>query len=1345
MSSAITDRSIPVARSASKSENSRRQKRSAPDSKPRDQRRVAGGAATGGGVNFQAAVTAIAYAYMMRGRPLKWLDGLYDDIPVSVDAETGKGGDDIQLVLKGGGRCDVQVKRGLQRGDDLWDPLLAMGNAITEGKIGFGVLAVSTSSSSTIREDLSNAIFRIGDGRTDDLPEIAEAFLGKLDTAGLARSVCKTLRIVTLSAATHDGASIAAARAELGHVCQAGTIDAAWNTLYRDGIELIDRRGRRELSSLVRLLNANNIALIDDVGSPAGLLSALADWTIRTNATFSIFGVKKPLRLSEAWIPLQAVVREEQVAFSDPMVALHAYQSWHSREYSRDTSSIDPETLGRFLKLAVLVAGPGMGKSTLLSRVAQAYAKDGIPVLNVRLAPVAARMHSGETFEEAVFALGLAGSTISAEAARGADIRNWVLLCDGLDETGAAQVQIASAAERFATGHPECRIIVTTRPVGYHASDLGAWRHYDIVPIDRSAAHQHLTRLLREIGIQGSRPVDDPEEIARAELEEDAVAATILRSPLLLSLGASLIARGGSLGLSRNRLYEQLFGLVDEAPNSRTPEPPAQSVVLRRFLDILGWQVCSNPLASVDTVVGNCAKILEGELGMKPLAAQAAAQSYLRYWQDVGLIERVGLQGVETLTFLHKTFGEFAAARFLVALPTAERAATLSSICNEESWEEVLNFAAMRGLAGDVCTLLMEGIAFDAPGIACVVRCLEICGEADLAPSEQVRHAILNYALAVIMSPRRERAAEVGIAMVPHAQRFPDEVAARCAGLTFHAQSWTRLAAWAALVAAGPNHLEVSRLQMIIRDEASLAESGIWSSHSGRVVFGSGKERDLAQALVLSGARLLLEHYPGPATDEAVAAALRTESLGSMGFLQRASRLLKDFGKPANVWPEATKNTLDRLIPSIDFLDAQRKAFSAQLDAIDGCGGTVEGQPAGRSKLLNLSALFHVTNYMKLPLSDVWHWQAPFDLGPVRETLRAAIEASGIPRDILEHEVRIARNAIVEGDAFVHLFPLIADVDLGPVDWKQALACEPDLQKIEAALYHRSPWVIWIAATLLEALADKATLQGITRRAIAGGRGETLWAAAGLAVDLDKAEMTSAIYERLCDDLSYGCNHLLLALPDLAAPVDARLLAALEAAFLHGLLETAMAAGRLVVRYASPDVLGLLPILDRAAAHWKIEEKPYPKNGGVVPDSPRAAIAEARAAIQAPTYENLKVYLTDTRSDMRELGSKTLVTCLCGQPQLALRFLADIEEGTVSADILDKALTSRVAWKAESISKVNGFLNSSIKALRFAAMAVLRQEYCQPEFILSEATRMTEDPDRRIKERAYRILDTLRV
>lgn len=1344
MQAATIDRLAPVTKPSSKSEKAAKTKPGHPETVEAE-RRVAGGAATGGGINFQAAVTAIAYVYTLRGRPLRWLDGVQEDVPVAVAAETGGGGDDIQLILRDNKRCDVQAKRGLRCGDDLWKSLVAMGTAIADGKIDFGVLAVSPSSSKTVREELANAILRIGEGRTDNLPKIAKVFLGKLTTAGLTPTpICRGLRVVTIAAAAHDGASVQAAQAELGHVCRdVATIGAAWNVLYRDAVELIDHRGRRELSSLVQLLKANSIALADDAASPASLLSRLADWTIKTNATFSIFGVKKPLRLSEAWIPLRAVVHEEQTPYPDLITALNAYQAWHNREYSRDATSVEPETLGRFIKLGVLVAGPGMGKTTLLSRVAQAYANDGIPVLRVRLVSVAARMRRGETFEEAIFADGLAGSGISPHDARTADIRNWVLLCDGLDETGTAQTAIASAAERFTQGYPDCRVIVTTRPVGYRAGNFGAWRHYDIVPLDRHSAHRDLARLLREIGGEGSRLADDAEKIARAELEEDSTAIAVVRSPLLLALGASVIAQGGALGVSRCRLYEQLFSLVDEAPNSRMPEPPAEPVILRRFLDVLGWQIVSDPTAPVDTTISKCAEVLAEELGVKRLVARAAAQSYLRYWQDVGLIERIGLQGTEALTFLHKTFGEFAAARFLVAMPTAERTTLLPSICDEESWSEVLDFAAKFGISEEVCTFLMDGISLDTPGISRVVRCLEICGEAEPSPSKQTLAAILDYAAEAMQSPRRGWATEVGIALLPAAQRFPDEVVSRCTRLISHPQSWTRLGAWAALAKAGPPHLDFARLQTVIQEEPSLAEEGMWPRHGGRLVLGRGTERDLAQAFVLAGARQLLEHYPGEATDKAVVAACRIEGLGSMGFLERAQRLLKEFGKPDDVWPKGSESPWKAFELPLGFLDAQRKAYAALFDAIDEEGSTIEVAESTAPKLLHLSAFLYMTRYLEFPVSDVWHWQKPFDQQPVRETLRAAVEASGIPRTVLEHEIRVARSTLTKTDMFGGLFKLIAPVDVTPIDWRAAVACNPDIELIEAALYHRSSWLVSIAASLLKALTRKVELQSIVHRAIASGRGEMLWEVAKLAVDLDKAEMTTAIYDRLHHNITYGCDALLLALPELEAPADFRLLATLETAFLRGTLDTAMAASKVVAHYASPLTPDLIPVLERAAAYWKAHEEPYPASGGVIPNSPRSRIAEASAAIRAPSYETLKQYSTDSRRDVRELGEKMLVTRLIEQPHLASAFLTDIEAGELTSSLLDQALTDGVSWESDCLARVKGFLTSARSDLRYAAMAVLRQDYCSADFIRGEATRMTKDSDGQIRERAYRILDTL--
>ncbi|KTW15610.1 hypothetical protein [Sphingomonas sanguinis] len=72
-----------------------------------DAGRVAGGAATGGGMNFQAAVTAICFVRMARGSALGWLDGLTQDIPVAVSAETGGPGDDIRVDLADGKMIEI--------------------------------------------------------------------------------------------------------------------------------------------------------------------------------------------------------------------------------------------------------------------------------------------------------------------------------------------------------------------------------------------------------------------------------------------------------------------------------------------------------------------------------------------------------------------------------------------------------------------------------------------------------------------------------------------------------------------------------------------------------------------------------------------------------------------------------------------------------------------------------------------------------------------------------------------------------------------------------------------------------------------------------------------------------------------------------------------------------------------------------------------------------------------------------------------------------------------------------------------------------------------------------------
>jgi hypothetical protein len=56
-------------------------------------RSPAGGSATAGGINFQASVTALALAHLASGAKLGWCDGLCDDMPVAVLAETAGAGE----------------------------------------------------------------------------------------------------------------------------------------------------------------------------------------------------------------------------------------------------------------------------------------------------------------------------------------------------------------------------------------------------------------------------------------------------------------------------------------------------------------------------------------------------------------------------------------------------------------------------------------------------------------------------------------------------------------------------------------------------------------------------------------------------------------------------------------------------------------------------------------------------------------------------------------------------------------------------------------------------------------------------------------------------------------------------------------------------------------------------------------------------------------------------------------------------------------------------------------------------------------------------------------------------
>ena len=120
------------------------------------------GSAAAGGINYQAAVTAIAFVHMARGAPLGWMDA-GNDIPIAVSAEAGSTGDDIQIVTQDGNVLHVQVKKRSDGGDVTCSDLVDLAAEVHGAPNAHAFLLVGPLSSAVVRNDLASAVRRIGE------------------------------------------------------------------------------------------------------------------------------------------------------------------------------------------------------------------------------------------------------------------------------------------------------------------------------------------------------------------------------------------------------------------------------------------------------------------------------------------------------------------------------------------------------------------------------------------------------------------------------------------------------------------------------------------------------------------------------------------------------------------------------------------------------------------------------------------------------------------------------------------------------------------------------------------------------------------------------------------------------------------------------------------------------------------------------------------------------------------------------------------------------------------------------------------------------------------------------
>ncbi|WJI57299.1 MULTISPECIES: hypothetical protein [unclassified Mesorhizobium] len=1286
----------------------------------------AAGAAPGSGMNFQAAVTSIAAVHLLFATPIGWLAGIADDTPVAVWAETHGPGDDVRIELKNGLPIEVQAKKGLSRGGALWDTLLALANGIHGKTIAFGVLVVAPDASGTIQNDLAKDILKLGGGRTDGLSDIGEDFVRRLMAAKLpVATSCAHLRIQVVHALDSDRLSVDSAQDRLRSLCviPADAV-SAWNALYRGAMNLIEHKGRWEVGHLQRLLSSSSIALRLEQ-STAGMLQTLCRWVTGQCQFFSLPGLKKQLPLSDL-LPMQTLLQNDVAKAVGPAEALERYHA-SGRDAPRQRSeAFDAEFTGLFHRHSVVIAGPGLGKSTLILQLARTYASMGFPVLRVSLKSLAASVRAGASFEEGLYKWGLDSAPVSVADFEAARLTDLVVLADGLDDCGDQHNPIGDALAAFAKSHPNARIVVTTRPIGYETQALLRWRHYDLNAPDADKGASNLGALVKAAASTDELR-NSASEIAKRELGRSKAAATIASSPQLLGMAASLIATEAALPVSRAALYERMIALLSK--KSRYADESVGETVRQRVMEIVGWILVRDPIASTQSIIDECCRIIAPELGVTPLAASRQVESAIGFWEAGGLIERLRHSGTTLMTFIHKSFAEYAAGRYLVGLEGTERASQIEKAVDDASWSEVIGFAAGMSVGDEIARLLVARQASGTHGQ--IQRAVALLTDPDAEITDSYAAILVSAAFEAAIRGNDE-GFEIGMALVSLARTRPKLAGPAAGKYLDDDDAVARLVGWAAAVNAGPEWFDATALRRVLAAltaEIVLPQRG---SLLGGLRLILRKDRDLLQEVALAALRMV----PDGEAEEFLATALAGEAFQTVGFLSKVETELERrglaevrkpwakglesmawaVGKVADPWTKGSRATLQGVV------DALKTDTAA--------GGSISETYPYVASLLRLAGFYDVI------AGDVLAWTLAYDAAGVKEALRLLAIAGAMPADMLEADaLGLSNHLATEPDKGIFSFGL-PSVDLPPLAWERITAARPDRELLLKALAHKSEWLVEVAASALE--ADPPALVDLQAR-LAGAKDLELAGLAHVIVSRYPSFAVETLLPVLSGPPRPGLEYVLSSLALLDSDPSDSLLLALAEVLVGKDVHVANSGAKLALELVKRQRFADNELLQRSFEHWKIHEEPYPKSAGVVPRSPRPYLLEALLLLDAIDHGKLVDLVSDPRSDIRALAESHLESRIRAAPALQSLAVDALLRRAVPPAFAAK-LVSRITFDPDHVRALSVLLSDQDPRWRLTGMNLLVSPPMQPDEVHAYACRLEHDPEIEIRERARKLL-----
>src|SRR5260370_40981673 len=117
------------------------------------------------------------------------------------------------------------------------------------------------------------------------------------------------------------------------------------------------------------------------------------------------------------------------------------------------------------------------------------------------------------------------------------------------------------------------------------------------------------------------------------------------------------------------------------------------------------------------------------EMNIQRLQASATASSCLQFWHERGVLDRIQMGDQAIYTFVHATFNEYAAGRYLARLSPSEIQQWVRSKYHDTRWREPILLAAGCGQVEVIVKTLLEVDAEDVNATSVLLFAAAILAE----------------------------------------------------------------------------------------------------------------------------------------------------------------------------------------------------------------------------------------------------------------------------------------------------------------------------------------------------------------------------------------------------------------------------------------------------------------------------------------------------------------------------------------------------------------------------------------------------------------------------------------